>query len=451
VTRRWLVVPHATAARATTIWIGVLGQPPPDTVELRVGAASLQPVGSAWSVFEAHSRPVFCSQRVTVAGLEPGRRYPVTLLTGGAPVAEGTAVTLPEALPPIDAKPFICLVGSCFAHFSDGAGAAGAAYRAMPAGVQPDVKFLCGDQVYVDAPFPRFLYTVFAEEDLKAELLATYAATWAQGGDGRGFAELLRAGATYFGSDDHEVWNNAPLPTPVVRATWWPLGDRGAGWSRIASRLYDDFQTPRRSDGFEVAPLSFRIVDTRLARSADRRTFADPVELAAIEEWVRGLNGPGVLVLGQPIFVASAGLKGYLTDFGLADFGQYAELVRALWRSEHDLLVLTGDVHYGRVAGCRLPSGASLIEVIASPFALVDARVGGRWHPPPPVFPAVPVAGTTQAAVWHEPGHQLVGNQFATLEFTADGGRVRTAVRAWPIPAPGQPPTAQLVYQQTLQ
>lgn len=444
-----LVVPHAASSSSVTVWVGVVNEQPA-SLELQVGSGQPIGVGQDWTVWETHGRPIFWSQRVTVEGLERGRRYPLRLLEHGVERATGTAVTLPESLPPLGQKPFTCLLGSCFAHFRDGAGAAGAAYGALPAGARPDVKFLCGDQVYLDAPFPRYLFNVFAEDDLQAELLATYLATWTQAGDGRGFAEILRHGATYFGSDDHEVWNNAPMPTPTVRATWWPFGDRGAAWWRIATSLYRDFQAPLPSAAFRVGRLSFHVLDTRLGRSRDRALFCRPEELEALDDWVVGLDGPGVLVLGQPLFVEPSGILGHFTDWGLADFGQYAGLVRVLSHSQHDLLVLTGDVHYGRVASCPLPSGASLIEVIASPFALVDPRVGGNWRQPPRVFPAVPVPAVTQAEIWFERTHNLATNQFATLEFSADGARVLTSVRAWPIPVPGDAPTSTLVFQRPL-
>lgn len=446
----FLLVPHEATSSRATVWIGAVAEAP-GALQLEVGGRQPQAIGDGWSVWSIHDRPRFWSQRVIVEGLEPGRRYPLRLTEGGVERATGTTVTLPDRLPRLDEAPFICLLGSCFAHFSDQAGAAGAAYGALPSGARPSLKFLCGDQVYLDAPFPRYLINVFGEDDLQAELLGSYLATWTQAGDGSGFAELLRAGATWFGSDDHEVWNNAPLPTPTVRATWWPFGDRGTAWWRIANALYDDFQTPQRSTAFRVGNLAFHVLDTRLGRSTDRTRFADPQHLTAVADWVTNLDGPGVLVVGQPIFVAPTGPRGHITDWGMADHGQYAELVRALSRTQHDLLVLTGDVHYGRISRCELPSGASLIEVIASPFALVDPRVGGKWHAPPQVFPAVPVPGVTQSAIWHEQTHVLATNQFATLEFSADGSRVRAVVRAWPIPRPGQAPSSRVVLERPLQ
>jgi hypothetical protein len=304
--------------------------------------------------------------------------------------------------------------------------------------------------VYLDAPWQKYLVNVYGDEDLKAQLLATYHATWSQGGDGRGFHEILRDGATFFSSDDHELWNNAPNKTATVRQTWWPLGDGGRSWLRTATALYDLFQTPTRSASFRIGPLSFRVLDTRMARTADTSAFAAPEELAALRAWVEALPGPGVLVLGQPVLVDRTGVMGRFFDRSLADYAQYAELVRILHGARHDVLVLTGDVHFGRVAGCTLASGASLIEVIASPFELVDAAVGGTWRPPPGLFPAFAMPGVPRSTVWVDTSHRVTTNHFATLEFNAHGGRTRMSVRSWPIPVTAQAPESTVVYRHEL-
>src|SRR5205809_7973197 len=105
-------------------------------------------------------------------------------------------------------------------------------------------------------------------------------------------------------------------------------------------------------------------------------------DLDRLDQWIRNLEGPGIFSLGQPIFAAQAGFFGRFADWNLPDFEQYADLVRVLASSRHSLVLLTGDVHYGRIASCLLPSGLELIEIISSPTALVDKSVGGKWHAP---------------------------------------------------------------------
>ncbi|MDQ3937347.1 MAG: hypothetical protein M3253_01560, partial [Chloroflexota bacterium] len=239
---RYLVVPHDAMSDAATLWVAAIAEPT-DGLELEVGAGRVQPLSGNWNAFEVHGQPMVRAQRVRVAGLGANRRYPVRLLQNGVERARATAVTLPERLPALDEPPFICLLGSCFAQLSDEGGSAGAAYVGVASASRPHVKFLCGDQVYLDTPPGRFLWTVHAEQDLRAELLARYVAAWTQDLTAGGFNRILRDGATFFTSDDHELWNNAPNRTPLVRATWWPGGDRGAAWQRIATELFDMFQT----------------------------------------------------------------------------------------------------------------------------------------------------------------------------------------------------------------
>jgi hypothetical protein len=442
-----LIVPLEATQTEATIWIGAAGDAP-GPLTLDIGGAVQQPVPpAAWTVWESHGVQRLWAQRLTVTGLQPGHRYLARLLDPTTERATAVVVTLPDRLPGIAETPFICLLGSCFAHGQDLAGAAGAAYARLPMTARPDLKFLCGDQVYLDAPFPRYL-THFGDEDLKAELLATYLATWFQGGDGSGFSELLRAGASFLSSDDHEFWNNAPERGLLVRNTWFGGGRRT--WWNLATQLYGTFQATSPMAQFQVGRLSFLVLDTRMSRTLDRTQLVPGPQLDAMAGWVAGLTGPGVLVVGQPMLAEQHDWRGQFLDWGLADYGQYQDMVRILGRSGHDIVILTGDVHYGRIAGCLLPSGSKLIEVIASPLALVDERAGCHWGAPPRVFPAFPIPGTTQQATWFEEGYQIIANHFATVEFADAGMRVRMTVRAWPVPDVGQAPGSTHRFQRDL-
>ena len=442
-----LLVPLEATQTEATIWIGAAGDAP-GPLTLDVGGVAQVPVPpGTWTVWGSHGVQRLWAQRLDVPGLGPGHRYLARLLEATTERATAVVVTLPDRLPGIAETPFTCLVGSCFAHGRDGAGAAGAAVAGLPMDARPDLKFLCGDQVYLDAPFPKYL-THFGDEDLKAELLATYLATWFQGGGGSGFCELLRAGASFLSSDDHEFWNNAPERGLLVRNTW--LGGGRRTWLNLATELYQTFQASAPTAAFRVGRLSFLVLDTRVSRTLDRSTLVPPGQLQMMADWVSDLTGPGVLVVGQPILAEQHDWRGQFLDWGLPDYRQYEEMVRILGRSGHDIVVLTGDVHYGRIAGCVLPSGSELIEVIASPLALVDERAGGTWGAPPGLFPAFAVPGTTQQATWVEEGYQIVANHFATVDFADAGMRVRMTVRAWPIPGVGRPSVSSHRFQRDL-
>jgi hypothetical protein len=410
----------------------------PEGLALGVGTAVPVPVPTGWQSHSVGGVVRMWWQRIVVDELQAGQHYLLRLLDGDRELATGTAATLPDRLPAIDERPFTCLLGSCFGFDGDPWGRAiGGAMRQLPAPYRPDVTFLCGDQVYLDAPFPRYLHHAPGGEALRLEFFEKYWANWAQPDVGEGYAEVLRHGATYFSADDHELWNNAPNKTPTVLKTWF--GPWRQEWFDAASELYDRFQSSARVLGFSVDVLSFLVADLRLDRTADRERLQAQADHDHVIRWIDGLVGPGVLVLGQPMLSSEAGWKGNVTDWGLADYRQYGPLVQAIQRARHDIVVLTGDVHFGRVAGAVMPSGANLYEVIASPFALVSPLLPQKWGLPPERFPAHHLAGTMGSPVWFRDDYRVEVEHFATVAFQSLGGRVVMRVTAWPIPSLGDP------------
>ena len=442
-----LLVPMEASQTTATVWLAVVGEAP-GQLTLEVDAVRPIAVPDDWTPFATWGQVRVRGQRIAIDGLAPGRRHTLRLLEGTHTRASATTSTLPDTLPSLAERPFTCLLGSCFGRISDGAGAVGAAVSRLPAQVRPDATFLVGDQVYLDAPFARFLKSILSGEELRAELLETYLATWTQDGPGAGFAQVLRHGATFFSSDDHELWNNAPSRSPAVINSWF-AGPREE-FRSLATALYDHFQGPRRSARLDIGRLSVLVEDTRMDRASDRSTLMPEQRMRELRRWLEGLAGPGILVLGQPVLSARAGWRGHFLDWALPDFRQYDELVRALQGSRHDIVVLTGDVHYGRVAGCRLPSGAQLVEVIASPFALVDARLGHDWHGPPGRFPDCAIPGTSASTVWVDERYREARDHFATVGFSDAGNTVRMDVQAWPIGSPSLPPRPGSVYSTDL-
>jgi len=268
-----------------------------------------------------------------------------------------------------------------------------------------------------------------------------------------GFRHLLQDGANFFSSDDHEFWNNAPTAAAYARDTWFQRG-RDTWWS-VASNLYGAFQDDRTVEQFQIGPLSFFLAETRLHRDADRNRLTTDADMGALLAWIRGLQGPGVLVVGQPIFAPHGGLLARFVDWNLSDFAQYNELARALIASRHSIVVLTGDVHFGRVAFCELPLttggvASRLIEVISSPMSLVDKKVGGHWSAAPDQFPAFAVPGMARVPVSTVGSFQMTENHFLTLEFTGVGAGARMKVRNWPIARNGATPAGATVYQDTI-
>jgi hypothetical protein len=293
------------------------------------------------------------------------------------------------------------------------------------------VKILCGDQVYLDDPWAHYLWYTHDIAELEEEFFARYRDTWLQA---PGFRQVLTAGANYFCPDDHEFWNNAPNAATVIRDTWFESGRHA--WFAVARQFYQMFQNPAPGAMFAVAPLSFLIVDTRSNRRSDHTEFMLPTDFLAVAHWVQHLSGPGVLVVGQPLFSEKAvHLRGTFADWNLPDYEQYAQLARLLGQTPHSIVILTGDVHYGRIAWCSLISGGELVEIISSPLSLVDTKAEGSWEEAPTLFPPFALPGVTRVPV-HTLASQTfspVNSHFLTLEFSATGAQVHLSVRFWPV------------------
>ena len=244
-----LLVPQEVGLDRVELWVGALDEPDIDPAALSVGLAipaapAPTPIGAWDGIVSAGPRSIRF-RRLVIDGLLARGRYRFELRLDGRVVSDAVATTLPERLPSLDERPFTIMLGSCFARAADGAGNAGRAYAQLPADVQPDIKILCGDQVYLDQPTPEFLVHTHTLDGLRERHLANYASAWDQTG---GFRELLRAGGTYFSSDDHDFWNNAPNATVIARDTW--SQDGRANWWNAARTMYDAFQrrsiAPRR-------------------------------------------------------------------------------------------------------------------------------------------------------------------------------------------------------------
>ncbi len=357
--------------------------------------------------------------------------------------------TLPRQLPRKQDSPFTILLGSCFAYFQDEAGLAGANLANLPAPFKPALKFLAGDQVYLDNPATEVLPR--KAPDLAARLLNKYVATWTQGGGWGGFSRILAEGGTYFLADDHEFWNNHPNWSPLI-AFRGP--EKRAEWIQIAGELYKKFQTlpdqqPAQAQQFSVEPVDFFLADTRFGRDLGSSRFMDQDELGKLSNWLASpADRPGVLVIGAPLFTQPAGWIGsWLADRSLANYkDQYSELAQAVLDSPRSLLILSGDIHCGRVAEAiglspqDTERRITLFELISSPLALVSNLAGGTFEPAPARFPVEAAPGDSRIGVktrqwdkWNGTGHGLDQNQFITLSFTQVDQAVNVRAIVWEI------------------
>jgi hypothetical protein len=426
-----------------------------------------------------------------VTGLVPGSAYEVRVTAPFGP--DGTAAdhtvaasfrTLPDGLPGPSTsgpgRPFTVLLASCYSEDSDlkipvGRGPLGEAFQALTGklrrgyvttrsavrrelvGVsargnvsrryqllcertgEPDLKILTGDQVYLDTP----VVLPMSARSVRRRISRNYSRTW----DKLGY--FLSRGANICASDDHEFWNNYPYRPPLLTNLPGLRGrDTRDEWDATAREFIRKVQLAEPAVTFDLGEdLSFFVADTRInrdgARPADPRhppRFMAPTDFEALISWIEGLRSPGVLVIGQPL-LATGGNPG---DRCLPDFpDQYARLCRSLAAASHDVAVLSGDVHFGRVARIEMqrPDRARptrLYEVISSPMALVSlfhGRFGlarGVFSADITTFPFGPGNDEVTYAPPVRSSGKRCEDHYMTLEFTnlgADAG-IKVDVRA---------------------
>jgi hypothetical protein len=439
----FLLIPHEVTQNEAVIWLGIASEPgtDPALTALKIGGADL-PLGP-WDSYTTRSGlNTIHYQYLLVGGIQSGSEYLLELFLGGQVVAQARVRTLPDVLEPLGGNPFTILLASCFCSSRSESISLGATYLNLQRLIRTDLKILCGDQVYLDDPALYFLWNTHSYEELEDLLFRNYIRTWTQMGWSEagtfegGYQQMLQNGANFFSSDDHEFWNNAPNWASLVRDTWSRSGRDN--WWDIANKLLRVFQTLNTRRVFKIGDLSFLILDTRVNRDEARNRLLSDEDLEALRTWVNGLDGLGVVVLGQPIFTEKSGWKGRFLDWSFPDYGQYEEIMRVLYRTEHSILVLSGDVHFGRIASIQIKDNVYLYEIIASPTALVDAKVGGAWVAAPERIPVSSIPGAISLEVTNNYDFQFTKNHFLTLSFYRDGVGTRVVTNVVEITGNGQ-------------
>lgn len=437
----FLLVPNEVKATAATVWIGVINEGPgfdPGALRLSCNGQD-RPIPPLSNLYRTGSglndiRHLY----YTAEPLQPAANYVFELFHEGNSVSVCNVRTLPADLPFLGEHPFTVLLSSCFCASQSDSSAIGNTYFNLLMQDRPDIKILCGDQVYLDAPALNFAIPK-SDETLEDTHFSNYVDTWTQDGLPFGNKFFLQNGANFFSADDHEFWNNAPDFASFLPDTYTEKG-RDVWW-KFASNFFNIFQTEKSVKTFAVGEVSFFILDTRMKRAAGRNTFMTADDRNALENWVNGLTGIGVLVIGQPVFTVKAGpVASVVADKSLPNYKQYEDLAGILSRTERSIIVLTGDVHFSRLSECRLLNGKSIYEVISSPSRLVSSLARGDWEKSPDNFPAVAIADVVSGAIATNDIHQLSEDHFLTLGFLRDGGAVTVIIRAIKIVKTGQPP-----------
>ena len=297
-------------------------------------------------------------------------------------------VRTPPAVVPQFPNALRMLVVSCYHRAEDKVGAAAAIAQAVKS-QPPDLAVFAGDQVYLDLPTLRnfendtaWLARKFERED--------YGPNWMGAG---GLTTALAAAPSVFTPDDHEYWNNAPHPVAFIQNTLTAAGR--ARWKTAARDLWNAFQqaggiATGEAVRHDVEPLAMLVLDGRSDRQENRSRAFTPGTQQALRQWrddVIARRWLAVLVTGQSIFQKpQGGLTGRIGDWHLANYGDYAALVRTLRdivEAGRSVLAITGDVHWGRILwGKQMARPYAVGEVVSSPLALVTNIATdsvGRW------------------------------------------------------------------------
>lgn len=380
-TSQWSLVVHRVTSTSVEVWVGslfpTLKKPDIAHVELTYGTGKNQVKKTKCITKEQWQRPFNkIDQRffkvIKFTNLTPGKAYQLAFTrrieANGTVIAQrwqslrkGAFRTLPTRVPLKGEKPFTIALGSCFYNHRDG-GRAAEAYKALyqrgPENVQPDITFLTGDQVYLDIGFDSLS---LVPSEIRQRIADDYALHW------QAMGSILCNGGTWMLPDDHEFWNDYPFyKSAIPQLQALRLRHVRKAWDAAAT---DAVQNIQRSSPFETfnigKDLSVCIADFRSFR--DDNGFTSPAILNKIKKWACELRSPGVFVASQPLIVEEESEKNLLSYTQ-----QYAALLQAFSASGHDIVLLSGDVHFGRIATTQLGNeakGPRLIEIISSPMS----------------------------------------------------------------------------------
>ncbi|WP_194788402.1 hypothetical protein [Pseudomonas sp. UFMG81] len=322
--------------------------------------------------------------------------------------------------------------------------------RGRLAGRPPHAKLLCGDQIYLDLSLGGFLPT------RKPTPWERYHDQWHDDA----FLAWMANGGSLCLADDHEFWNNYPSTTRVTPWLAWLFQAPPAtvaAQMREAFTLYqavlnadpdalagqanpvlviDDlhrFEFPGAAAGF-AQTLSLLVLDTRIARDAPELrapNFAPPSWLNWVTARLAARNGPTLLLTTQPLLDRGGGAEANLADYP----AQFSELWDAVWNSRHQVMLLTGDIHWSRTQVVfNRQTGLEHYEVVSS--ALARIHFANPLHN----FSKLrsEVSWKAGKVVAQRLGDSDSPCTYATLELRQGSAGLQCLVRWWEINGDGQ-------------
>ncbi|TVQ99608.1 MAG: hypothetical protein EA399_06980 [Desulfovibrionales bacterium] len=408
------------------------------------------------------------------AGLASATSYSIRAQDVEAPdmAQEIHSRTLPRA---ISEAGFHILLSSCYHERQANKGYLAQAVSLLTkacahhgAKARPDMSILMGDQVYLD--LPTFEALPGSVAGLAGNFEQKYLNNWANLAN-PGFEHVLRAAPYAAMADDHELWNNAPHPSPIIRHSWTAEG-RGR-YRTAALAMFAGFQAPMPLNGEEppyplildIPPISLFIADTRIERTT--RHFMTAKARKKLQQWIGRINSQGlhgVFVSGQSLFAEKVNaVRGSLADWELPNYDDFHEVAVTLKQAAKPLICVSGDVHWGRnlVARSRMPQHfGDIYEVITSPVALVHTvgvdtlKTAGaglgrlffqetqwpRHSTPSTRLGPFTAEGRTRSHAEGEVLDTLKGDQIALLSFFRNGPRLSARIRHWAVDGKSRQP-----------
>ncbi|WP_224240443.1 metallophosphoesterase family protein [Hyalangium gracile] len=469
------VVLHACAAGGgrLRVWLGVRERTTAPALSwtldgLPAQPATLRPIQSvrAGPFLGVDTPRIFAGLYEFPVHATSPQAFRVGVSLDGAPPVISSLRALPRSVPSGLDRAFHLMLASCFYWEEDKSGVAGASMDSILRGYTPDLLLLTGDQVYLDLPPLKNLPD--ARPALARKFEQDYARNWF---DDHAYAKVVHAAPYACVPDDHDYWNNFPMPSVQSQNTW--TGPGRAAWADVARMLYGHFQhvdpTPVGTPvQFDVEPLSFFLLDARAWRDANFQTTMTPLAREALSAWVSRCiqqRKLGVFVTGQSLAMPRAG--GLNRRFGDSTMSNYADFrflmgeLDRLMRQAGDVLLITGDMHWSRIARFMpkdaLATGMQMIEVICSPTALVTtpgvdqladlkANLSGKKERWPRHSDATLIGGAlelegSRSSFFAYTLYRQRGNNVCLLSFRRHGDSLEVTPRFFPL-EPGGPPPA---------
>jgi hypothetical protein len=426
------LVPHLVTQRSARLWLCARGlnEAQLDSVELEVNGIDVPVPRRAWRRFPSHAMPLHY-QFIDKPALTPEHSYEATVQLAGDEQAQARFTTLPEQLGD-ETRPLRVLLSSCYFTGNKLSRLAATLLSQLERdGLRPHLRVWAGDQVYLDAPWYEFMIKTHSVSELERLHCAAYARTWFAA---QGLSTVLPNGANVFCTDDHELWNNAPDANSLARDT--RKRATRAAWLELGRQLGKTFQGDTGVvQRFGVPPLDFLVLDARVHRTEDRGSLFSTAQWASVRSWAAQPKGLGVLVLGQPLFHSRTRKRGVNADYHLADYtADYTELMNLLGRASRSTVVLSGDVHFTRVASAILPR-TRVTELISSPLSMV---AGGHamtlldgWLPAPAKLSLPARHSFHRASMRTEQALRSTAEGAMLLEFYRRGQRAFCTMTNW--------------------